>query len=475
MNQIGTLSSEQGVQYLFWKKDGELSESPLAVCLACGKEEAENCLETLAACGCEGALAVVIVPQAAPEQQEKALADLVFQWKNQPDICSTRISLTGSASCADLVWRLASHFPAWFSAVLALGGHADPYEVRSLISTPVRACHLPGGQPADSGVPADAERLAASLRIAGSDCISYIQSPAAPTGQEAWKQIFADGSALAWMLAQDKKQQFTVTFLKPGVWCIEDYFTSCCYLVEGRERALLIDTGMGEGDLCGLIRSLTPLPVDLAVTHPHMDHMRFADRFSRVYLHHKDIEALSVNPNVFPSAWTPGSVNRPELVGIGEGDRIDLGGVELEVQELGGHTENSVVFADPAHRILFTGDAVGSGYIALMICKQEELLPCISHYADGLQTYAERHLSEVWDYAWLGGHKIQENGCDDRHQQDFLSGCSAYFNPIRPQVLLDMLALCGQILDGSITLTDLLATEEHYCSYGTAGMFFRFL
>lgn len=475
MLETRKLCRENGVEYYFVPGRQEEGGAPLTLCLMSGRAEALLALEVLDnGNNPGGALAAAIVPDLLPEEQEQALADLVFALRQRPGVSATRISLTGSIACGDQVWRLASHFPAWFSAVCAVGGHGDPYAVRSLVSTPLRAYVFPGEERADGGLPAAGERLVAGLRIAGSSCASCRRIDPAHLGEHAWDRIFTDGSVLAWLQEQDKKRQFTVSFVKPGVWCIEDYFTSCCYLVEGRERAVLIDTGMGEGDLPGLVRSLTPLPVDLAVTHPHGDHMRGADRFPRVYLHEKDIEALAENPERFPGVWTPGSTARPELVPIREGSRIDLGGVVLEAQELGGHTENGVVFADAAHRLLFTGDAVGSGYIALMICRQDELTECISHYAACLQAYAERHLEEVRGYGWLGGHKIQENGCDDRRRQDYLAGRSVYFNPIRPQVLLDMLALCRRILDGTVTLAELLSTEEHYCSFGTAGMFFRF-
>ncbi|MFQ7746530.1 MAG: hypothetical protein ACLRJV_04620 [Eubacteriales bacterium] len=79
------------------------------------------------------------------------------------------------------------------------------------------------------------------------------------------------------------------------------------------------------------------------------------------------------------------------------------------------------------------------------------------------------------DYAWLGGHAVQENGCDERHQPDHFSGCSHYFNPIRAEVVLDMKALCEDILSERVTRAELMAAEEHYCSHGCAGMFFRFL
>ena len=57
------------------------------------------------------------------------------------------------------------------------------------------------------------------------------------------------GGAVSWLLAQDRRTQYMVTWLMPGVWRMDDFFSASCYLVEGKEKALLIDTGMGEGDL----------------------------------------------------------------------------------------------------------------------------------------------------------------------------------------------------------------------------------
>lgn len=42
---------------------------------------------------------------------------------------------------------------------------------------------------------------------------------------------------------------FEVKYLCPGLFRIDDYFTSSAYLICGAEKALLIDTGLGEGDL----------------------------------------------------------------------------------------------------------------------------------------------------------------------------------------------------------------------------------
>jgi glyoxylase-like metal-dependent hydrolase (beta-lactamase superfamily II) len=54
------------------------------------------------------------------------------------------------------------------------------------------------------------------------------------------------------------------------------------YLIEGHDRAALIDTGMGIGDLAGACRKLTDKPLWALASHSHWDHVgglhSFADR-----------------------------------------------------------------------------------------------------------------------------------------------------------------------------------------------------
>ena len=181
------------------------------------------------------------------------------------------------------------------------------------------------------------------------------------------------GKLFDWLLKQDRRTQLEVTWIKPGFWRIDDYFTATCYLIEGRDKALLIDTGMGEGDLLDTVKKLTRLPVEVAITHPHRDHMFRIDRFEKVYLHKNDVEKIREDENCFAAALSDGG-KYPQLVPIDEGSVIDLGGgVTVDVLNLGGHTENSVVFACAHYKALFTGDAIGSGYIVLMICPEKDM------------------------------------------------------------------------------------------------------
>ncbi len=57
-----------------------------------------------------------------------------------------------------------------------------------------------------------------------------------------------------------------------------------CYLVEGSERALLIDGLTGVGSLRAYIRELTDLPVLMVVTHGHLDHIGAAFEYKECFI-----------------------------------------------------------------------------------------------------------------------------------------------------------------------------------------------
>ena len=151
-----------------------------------------------------------------------------------------------------------------------------------------------------------------------------------------------------------------------------------CYLVEGDSAALLIDGLTGIGSLKAFVRELTELPVTLAVTHGHIDHVGAAWEYGEVCVHPRDIPLMyspmhaavqerlgfvaSRDGRGPKRATEPTEADVPPArpvvtYPIFEGDVFDLGGVEIEVIEVPGHTEGTVVFLDRAARVLFSGDA----------------------------------------------------------------------------------------------------------------------
>ena len=409
----------------------------------------------------------------------KCIAELIFDLQGDSlDEC--RVYLAGCGKGASGVWHLVSQRPHLFAAALPVFGRGDPYAARNAKFVPIWAFDTANGQTPPSvsqkgHLTAGSRRMVMGLRTCGSTCVRYTEL-STEEGSEissAWNKVVSDPEVLTWFFSQNRRNVFEVYCIRPGIWRIDDYFTASCYLVEGTEKALLIDTGLGKGDLKGLVKTLTRLPVEGAVTHPHPDHMFHAHEFDRIYLHRKDAETLRKTPA--HSLHMNFTLPDPEkIIPVEEGSRIDLGGgVVIEVAELGGHTPNSVVYIDPYHQSVFTGDAIGSGYIILMICNPEKALENVSYFRGQLEKF-RKHLSGLKDYAYFGGHFIQENGCDLRRQEDYLGGTSSYYNPISSEVAADMASLCEKIMDGSITMKEILASPEHACFYKTAGMMFRF-
>ena len=60
---------------------------------------------------------------------------------------------------------------------------------------------------------------------------------------------------------------FTTKAISDGAWHIQDAQGGVMYLVAGQERALLIDTGWGVGDLPAHVATLTSLPLWVVTTH----------------------------------------------------------------------------------------------------------------------------------------------------------------------------------------------------------------
>jgi hydroxyacylglutathione hydrolase len=116
------------------------------------------------------------------------------------------------------------------------------------------------------------------------------------------------------------------------------------YLVVGKEKALLIDTGNPGNITREEIKALTPLPLLVVNTHAHPDHSGCNNAFGKVYIHEADLEAAKRYGD------------KAELVPIKDGHVFDLGGKKLEVVAVPGHTAGSICLVDSQDKLLFGGD-----------------------------------------------------------------------------------------------------------------------
>jgi glyoxylase-like metal-dependent hydrolase (beta-lactamase superfamily II) len=147
--------------------------------------------------------------------------------------------------------------------------------------------------------------------------------------------------------------------LAPGIRVIHDFDNDKMYLLSGSQRALLIDAGMGSGDLRGYVESfIGDLPLDVFITHGHPDHIARIGQLQvdcDVYMHLDDL------PMVQRFVERLGfEIDLDKIKDVREGFVFDLGDRKLEVYHVPGHSKGSQVLLDKEHGILFSGDAIGS-------------------------------------------------------------------------------------------------------------------
>jgi glyoxylase-like metal-dependent hydrolase (beta-lactamase superfamily II) len=184
---------------------------------------------------------------------------------------------------------------------------------------------------------------------------------------------------------------FQVYSVRPGVLAIYEPQQAeevISYLILGKKRALLFDTGMGISDMKKLVQGLTTLPVSVLNSHTHNDHV--GDNWEFQGLQSDDIYGMDtgftrksaqgsrddaqaeIKPDQLCGPLPAGFdartyATRPFKVThwLHGGDTIDLGGRVLKVITTPGHTPDSISLLDQAHGLLFTGDTYYRGLIYL--------------------------------------------------------------------------------------------------------------
>ncbi|HJX03562.1 MAG TPA: MBL fold metallo-hydrolase [Dehalococcoidia bacterium] len=152
------------------------------------------------------------------------------------------------------------------------------------------------------------------------------------------------------------------------------------YLLLGRQKALLIDTGYGTGNLRKFVENLTGLPVDVVNTHGHFDHSGGDGWWNAVYASPYAIPGMKSRPAGIEVDKQP----YPDFKVIPVTDKFtfDLGDRIVEVIEIPAHSEGSVALLDHGSKILFTGDEIEAGQVWLFS-------------VDGRKKSIEKHLSNM--------------------------------------------------------------------------------
>lgn len=220
------------------------------------------------------------------------------------------------------------------------------------------------------------------------------------------------------------------------------------YLVVGKDKACLLDTGYGYGDIKTYVASITKKEPFVVLTHGHIDHIGGTKAFSEVYMNVKDHgvyekhaqEDFRVGFYEENKAGLPGvaisdlstPISLDKIKPLHEQDCFDLGDVHVQAIEIPGHTPGMMTMLIPEDRIMVFGDACGVSVLLF-----DEFSSCVSDYRESL--YKLKTYESKYD------HVVRNHGTGES-----------------PKVLLDhVIECCDAILQDKDDRIPITIAHEH--------------
>lgn len=198
---------------------------------------------------------------------------------------------------------------------------------------------------------------------------------------------------------------FDVRPLEPNVFLIAEPGHVNSFLVVGEDRAVLLDTGLGVGDIRAVAEGLSGKPLSVVNSHYHFDHTGGNRQFDEIAIHRAGAELLAkpspdalaegymeytqkmiaawqgykqlddtfyhlvtadtliraLPPGFDPAGYSVKPSTATHL--LDDGDEIDLGGRVLRVLHTPGHSPDSICLVDEHNGLLFGGDTINTGPI----------------------------------------------------------------------------------------------------------------
>jgi len=161
---------------------------------------------------------------------------------------------------------------------------------------------------------------------------------------------------------------------------IREFYRCNIWHVRGRQRDLLVDSGMGVVSLREHIPLLTGKPVVAVASHTHFDHIGAHHEFTERWVHRAEAgllanptrQATLADPYVTDEIFTrlpPAPYSSTEYAVraapatrlLEDGDVVDLGDRVLEVIHTPGHSPGGIALWEAATGVLFSGDIVYDG------------------------------------------------------------------------------------------------------------------
>lgn len=245
---------------------------------------------------------------------------------------------------------------------------------------------------------------------------------------------------------------FPMVQFKKDTWEIDEFDAASIYLLVGTEKAMVIDLGMGIGDLRGAVEMITDKPILAVISHGHVDHTGHAREFDEVWINPRDADkpmpqslarrvydteriaqrqkgSIGAPYNMFRlygydinvDMRDPGPEDKmPVVHDLYDGQQFDLGGGRIvTAYDCPGHSPGEMVFLDEQTRCLFAGDAVNYN-LGIGAVPVETTL----RYLKRLQAMGGRY-----DGIWNGHHDFRAQGM-----------------PLEDDCLPNIIAMCEDIL-----------------------------
>jgi glyoxylase-like metal-dependent hydrolase (beta-lactamase superfamily II) len=161
---------------------------------------------------------------------------------------------------------------------------------------------------------------------------------------------------------------------------VKPFYRCNIWHVRGRDRDMLVDSGMGLVSLRDHVRLVCERPLVAVGSHTHFDHIGGHYEFGERAVHAAEAEILAYpsRRNTVADKWVcddmfaalPGEDYRtadyevrpaPATRLLRDGDIVDLGDRHFEVLHLPGHSPGSIALWEAAAGLLFSGDVVYEG------------------------------------------------------------------------------------------------------------------
>lgn len=231
---------------------------------------------------------------------------------------------------------------------------------------------------------------------------------------------------------------YTKQKINENLYAIKSASGEFVFLVIGEQKAMLIDTCLGYGNLMQFVQTITDKELIVVMTHGHVDHALGAPEYETAYMNKADIELYQehsklehrigyMKANLAPDfIFDENLVVKPdenyEFKSLDDNQSFDLGQITVSFHSLAGHTTGMMVALIEELEILIISDACNNSTFLF-----DEYSLSVEEYKQNLLEI-EKRLSGKYKQVMISHHVLE----------------------ITPSIMSEMIELCDQIISGDV-------------------------